>query len=205
MFWRFLPLGGVIALILIAGCVRPLVHLVRHGSLGVFLFRSGGPGQKVRDALLLLLIAAYVAHGLTGARRPQWVRLLVADGGALHQALQVAGAVLIVGGLVLFAAAQLNLGASWRIGIDEGARPGMVSGGLYRLSRHPIFLGLLTVFTGYAAVLPTPLSLGLLLAAYLGFRRQAAVEEAYMVRTYGEAYRRYARRVGRFLPGVGRL
>lgn len=205
MLWRHLPLAGILAIIVIAGILRPLWQFVRHGTFGVFLFRWGGPGQRLRDVLLFVLVTAYAAHALTGARQPHWVRLLVAENGAAYEALQVIGAGLIIGGVILFAVAQLNLGASWRIGIDEGSKPGMVMSGLYSISRHPIYLGFLTVFTGYAAMLPTPLSLGLLIAAYVGFRTQASAEEAYMLRTYGEPYRDYARRVGRFLPGVGRL
>ena len=108
-------------------------------------------------------------------------------------------------GILLLAAAQLNMGASWRIGIDEGTKPGVVSGGLYRLSRHPIYLGLLMALAGYAVMMPTPLSLLLFVAAYWGLRSQTRIEEAYMLRTYGEAYRDYAQQVGRFVPGVGKL
>jgi protein-S-isoprenylcysteine O-methyltransferase Ste14 len=36
-------------------------------------------------------------------------------------------------------------------------------------------------------------------------RGQVIEEEAYLLRTYGEEYRSFARRVGRFLPGVGAL
>ena len=32
-----------------------------------------------------------------------------------------------------------------------------------------------------------------------------AVEEPYLLRTHGEAYRRYAAGTGRFVPGIGRL
>ena len=32
-----------------------------------------------------------------------------------------------------------------------------------------------------------------------------AVEEPYLLRTHGDAYRRYAAATGRFLPGIGRL
>jgi protein-S-isoprenylcysteine O-methyltransferase Ste14 len=31
------------------------------------------------------------------------------------------------------------------------------------------------------------------------------VEEPYLLRTHGESYATYARRVGRFVPGLGRL
>jgi protein-S-isoprenylcysteine O-methyltransferase Ste14 len=31
------------------------------------------------------------------------------------------------------------------------------------------------------------------------------VEEAYLMRTYGDAYCQYARQVARFVPGIGKL
>ena len=34
---------------------------------------------------------------------------------------------------------------------------------------------------------------------------QARLEEAHLIRLHGAAYRAFAARVGRFLPGVGRL
>ena len=106
---------------------------------------------------------------------------------------------------MLLVMAQLNLGASWRIGIEEGASPGLVTNGLYRFCRNPIFLAILTILTGYTLLLPTRLSLILLLGAFIGIRQQVLAEEAYPARAYGDAYREYARNVGRFLPGVGRL
>jgi protein-S-isoprenylcysteine O-methyltransferase Ste14 len=204
MLCRFLPLAGIVSLLVIGGVIRPLVQMRLHGTSGIFLFR-GGAAQTVRDVLFVLLFAAFIAHGISGPRSPAWTGLLVTRDSGVYQALQVIGAVLIIGGIVLSATAQLNLGASWRIGIDEGSAPGIVTGGLYRFSRHPIFLGFLVVFTGYAAMQPTPLSVGLLLGAYVGLRVQASAEESYMLRTYGDAYRHYASRVGRFLPGIGRL
>ena len=45
----------------------------------------------------------------------------------------------------------------------------------------------------------------MLLWAFIGIRQQILTEEAYLVRTYGEGYRQYARRIGRFLPGIGKL
>ena len=40
----------------------------------------------------------------------------------------------------------------------------------------------------------------------LGLELQVrSVEEPYLLRTHGDAYRAYASRVGRFVPGIGRL
>ena len=65
-------------------------------------------------------------------------------------------------------------------------------------------------------MLPTSLGLVLIvpnLAAVVGFAalvialelQTRAVEEPYLLRAHGPAYADYARRVGRFVPGIGRL
>jgi len=88
--------------------------------------------------------------------------------------------------------------------MDEPARSGLVTSGVYALSRNPIFLALLIIVAGYALLIPTVLSAALLAGTYIGIRLQIAAEEAYLVRAYGDPYRAYARRVGRLVPGIGR-
>lgn len=202
MIWPYLPLAGMVLIVVIAACVRPWLQYRRHGTFGIQLFRSGRWTQTVRDAALIVLVAILVGQAAVAASR-RGPALLIAREGAVYDILQIAGAILLFGGIALLAAAQLNLGASWRMGIKEGEAPGLVTSGLYRFCRHPIYLGLLTAIAGYAALLPTALSLALLAAVYVGVRAQAAAEEAYLERAYGEAFRAYARRVGRFLPGIG--
>jgi protein-S-isoprenylcysteine O-methyltransferase Ste14 len=153
----------------------------------------------------VVLFVFLVGQAIMAAGWPDSLSPLGADRRSSPEPWQVMGAVLLGGGVLLLVTAQLHLGASWRIGIDEGASPGLVTSGLYRFCRNPIFLALLVTLSGYTLMLPTRLSLGLLLGAYIGVRQQVAAEEAYLLRTYGESYREYARRVGRFLPGLGRF
>jgi protein-S-isoprenylcysteine O-methyltransferase Ste14 len=202
--WHTLPLAGILSIVLIALGLRPWLQRRRHGISGVLLFRSGRRGQSWRDAALVVLMALLTGQALVAALGRDVPHLLPGGSGAFRAALQVAGAALLAGGVALLAAAQLNMGASWRIGIVEGEAPGLVTGGLYRCCRHPIYLGLLMALAGYTALLPTPLSLALLAAAYVGVRIQAAAEETYLARTYGAAYHAYAHRVGRLLPGIGK-
>jgi len=115
------------------------------------------------------------------------------------------GAEVLFGGFVLTIMGQINLGSSWRVGIEEGARPGLVTTGLYSFCRNPVFLGIFVTLIGYTVLLLTWLSLVMLVGALVGIRQQAVEEEAYLLRAYGDEYRAYAGRVGRFLPGVGRL
>jgi len=200
-----LPLIAVLAFYGLGFGWRTWVQLRRYGSSGIVLFRSGRPGQHLREALFVVLAVALLAEAALAAVAPRRLPGLVPLAPATAAVLRATGIVMVLGATALMLAAQLDLGASWRVGIDEGARPGLVTGGLYRYSRNPIYVAMLTALLGFALLLPSWISLGLLIGAGLGIRRHVRDEEAYLARTYGEEYRRYAARVGRFVPGVGRL
>ena len=184
---------------------RPWLQHRRHGSSGILLFRSGGRAQKARDGLAVVLLVLLLGQAIVAAGWPEALPLSQADRRSAPGIRHGMGAVLLFGGLLLLVAGQLNLGASWRIGIEEGAKPGLITGGLYRFCRNPIFLALLVILAGYTLLLPTLLSAVMLAGAYLAIRQQIAAEETYLSRAYGEDYRDYARRVGRLLPGIGKL
>ena len=200
-----LPLIAVLVFYGLGFGWRTWVQLRRYGSSGIVLFRSGRPGQHLREALFVVLAVALLAEASLAAVAPRRLPGLVPLAPATAAVLRATGTVMVLGATALMLAAQLDLGASWRVGIDEGARPGLVTGGLYRYSRNPIYVAMLTALLGFALLLPSWISLGLLIGAGLGIRRHVRDEEAYLGRTYGEEYRRYAARVGRFVPGVGRL
>ena len=200
-----LPLIAVLAFYGLGFGWRTWVQLRRYGSSGIVLFRSGRPGQHLREALFVVLAVALLAEAALAAVAPRRLPGLVPLAPVTAGVLRATGTVMVLGATALMLAAQLDLGASWRVGIDEGARPGLVTGGLYRYSRNPIYVAMLTALLGFALLLPSWISLGLLIGAGLGIRRHVRDEEAYLARTYGEEYRRYAARVGRFVPGVGRL
>ena len=192
---RFLPLAGVLLVVAVACGWRPWLQYRRHGSSGILVFRSGNPGQTFRDTMMVLLIILLLAQAVATATGPEpEVRLMY-----------VAGAACMFGGIALLIVGQLHLGASWRIGIDEKAAPGLVSAGIYRFSRNPIFLALAIFVAGYTLLLPTPLSIALLAGTLIGIRVQVRAEETYLLKSYGDRYREYARRTGRFLPGMGKL
>lgn len=205
MILRTLPLIGVLLLVAIVFGWRPWLQYRRHGNWGIVLFRSANRAQNARDAMGLVLFVLLIGQAVVAARWPEALPLSQADRRLAPGIGHAIGAVLLFGGLLLLVAAQLKLGASWRIGIEEGARPGLVTGGLYRICRNPIFLALLVVLAGYTLLLPTLLSALMLAGGYLAIRQQIAAEESYLLRTYGAAYREYARRVGRLLPGIGKL
>jgi protein-S-isoprenylcysteine O-methyltransferase Ste14 len=72
--------------------------------------------------------------------------------------------------------------------------------------RNPILTS--TFVTGLGIVLVVPNVLALLMVVGIAAAEQIhvrLVEEPYLMRVHGEAYRRYAASTGRFVPGIGRL
>ncbi len=72
--------------------------------------------------------------------------------------------------------------------------------GVYAFSRHPIYTALLGLFTGCFLVLPCPFSAGTLAISLPLLWRITVLEERFLVEHFGEPYREYMRRSGRFLP-----
>jgi protein-S-isoprenylcysteine O-methyltransferase Ste14 len=181
--------------------VWPVVRLRREtGAQAITLHRAATREERVVALAflaiqmgVLLLAAAYAAFGpgAVGA----W---------PAHARLVWTGIGLAVAGLLLVAVAQRQMGASFRIGIDE-ERTVLVETGLFRAVRNPIFSGLLVALAGVALIVPSVWSIALWVAALLTIGRQTRLEERHLLAMHGDAYRRYAARTGRFVPGVGRL
>jgi protein-S-isoprenylcysteine O-methyltransferase Ste14 len=76
----------------------------------------------------------------------------------------------------------------------------LVTYGPYKITRNPIYIGFVLVYFGLAIVL-TSLWVLLLLIPTLIILQRGVVEpeEAYLERAFGDAYRRYKRRVPRWL------
>lgn len=121
-------------------------------------------------------------------------------------ALAWAGLALAVVGIAATLATQLDMGTSWRIGVDEAERTDLVTTGAFAMVRNPIFTAMAITGAGLALMTPNVVAVAgfatLLVALQLQVR---VVEEPYLFRTHGLGYAAYAATTGRFLPGLGRL
>jgi protein-S-isoprenylcysteine O-methyltransferase Ste14 len=201
MITRFVPLAGLILFVLLAVVWRGWLQYRKYGNLGIVLFQSSGWQRTLRDVAFVLVFVAVLLQAAIFAAAPQtYSRLAVMAMPAWTMALGIA---MLLASLALIVAAQLNMGASWRIGIDHEASPGLVTSGLYQFCRNPIYVGMIGSLIGITLMLTTWLSLALAAGSIWCIYTQTLEEETYLERTYGAAFRRYAARVGRFLPGIG--
>lgn len=90
--------------------------------------------------------------------------------------------------------------------VDPHARAPLVTGGPFRIVRNPILTCTAATAIGLALIVPNVLAILMLVAIAVSMQVQVRlVEEPYLTSVHGDAYRRYAARTGRFLPGIGHL
>jgi protein-S-isoprenylcysteine O-methyltransferase Ste14 len=107
---------------------------------------------------------------------------------------------LILAGLALFAAGVRNfLRAGTPLPTNKPTRA-LVTSGIHRWTRNPIYLGIFLVYGGIGIAAPSPWILILTLPLAITIRHGVvAREEAYLERRFGDAYRAYKARVRRWL------
>jgi protein-S-isoprenylcysteine O-methyltransferase Ste14 len=197
-----LAIAMLVAFLALTLFVRVAIQVRRTGTTGLIGLRRGA---GLLDWLSGILFIGGMAMGVASAilvLQDSLEPIDALDAGEVH----AIGIVLAAGGGLAVFAAQLGMGASWRIGVSDDQGTELVTGGWFSICRNPIYTAMIVGWTGFALMVPTWLGFAAVVVIVLGLEIQVrAVEEPYLIRTHGDAYREYASRVGRFVPGIGRL
>ena len=200
-----MPRAALLALLVFGALAfgwRSLLHYRRTGSTGFRGF-TGRPGSAewlggaLFAATCVLAVVAPVADllGLVGR-----VEALDLPG------VRAFGLALYLVGLAGTLWAQLAMGDSWRVGVDTAERTALVRRGPFHVVRNPIFTAMLLGIVGVALLVPNAVAILAVLLLVIGLELHVRlVEEPYLLRMHGPAYRGYAVGTGRFVPGIGRL
>jgi protein-S-isoprenylcysteine O-methyltransferase Ste14 len=106
-------------------------------------------------------------------------------------------------GLWLLYRSHADLGTNWSITLEVREKHQLVTHGVYRHLRHPMYLALLLYASGQALVLPNWVAGPSYLVALLFlFALRVGPEERMMVEEFGKDYEAYVARTKRFVPGV---
>lgn len=115
---------------------------------------------------------------------------------ALAPQVLTAGASVV--GLLIVIGGKLSLGRSFGL---MPANRGIVSTGLYRLVRHPIYMGYLITHVAFAAAAPSVWNIALLVTSDIALLARAVCEERTLA--LDPAYREYREKVHwRVCPGI---
>jgi protein-S-isoprenylcysteine O-methyltransferase Ste14 len=122
---------------------------------------------------------------------------------SLHAVPLVAGTICFVVGLWLFYRSHADLGTNWSITLEVRRQHTLVTQGVYRTIRHPMYLALLVFAVGQALVVPNWLigpAYGVAMVLLVAFR--LGPEERMMLEEFGDSYRTYTATTKRLIPGV---
>lgn len=94
--------------------------------------------------------------------------------------------------------AQIHMGPSWRIGIDQKAKTDLVTTGIFRFTRHPIYICILVCHLAFVFIIPNALTFASGVLTWAAINIQARLEEEHMLRLHPESYADYMKTTSRW-------
>lgn len=195
------PFAALAAIILMSAW-RTLA-VARLYNVRAFSFGKFPHIQSFAQRVWKLAVAAALAFTIVAWLAPHWSLFLGAPTWAGHPFLAWTGATIMGLSAVLIFVAQIQMGASWRVGVPEEGPGALVAHGLYRWSRNPIFVGMLGALVGLFLSAPHIGTAALLAATWTVALIQVRVEEEALREAHGDSYEKYARDVGRWFGRRG--
>lgn len=192
-----------------------LLHLLFSGLYLVFLFERGyfqfkamrisGEMKSIRAskkkmaAVIIIFAAAqlWVIGSFIYILKPtvmDWTRFPIPSW------TRWVGAIIAFSGMTLEFSTQIYLGRNYSTTLHIREEQTLVTSGPYRYVRHPMYTALVTVGIGLGLLSASWYFLLPFLATGIVIASRTRREEESMLNKFGDEYRQYAHRTGRFLP-----
>jgi protein-S-isoprenylcysteine O-methyltransferase Ste14 len=164
--------------------ILPDKQAVKREGRGAFAFRV---------VAFLLLIAWLVLYALN----PSWMQALAIP---LPAWLRWAGVALGLASLGLWTWTQVLLGKEWSPQLQLRGEHHLVTSGPYAWVRHPLYTAMFGWAVSVALVTANWVFVALAALSIVGMITRAPREEQMMLEQFGEEYKAYMQRTGRFFP-----
>ena len=182
-----------------AAFVLPSYRVWKRTGVNPVTFRGADTAHdyigKLFKIVMLILTMAVIVYAFMPNFYPYLLRVVWLE----TSAVQYAGIGLLLASLCWTILAQVQMGDSWRIGIDEEKKTELVQTGLFRLSRNPIFLGMQITLLGFFLVAPNVVTLLILVLGFVLIQIQVRLEEEFLSKTRSADYEEYQQKVRRWL------
>jgi protein-S-isoprenylcysteine O-methyltransferase Ste14 len=185
-----------LALLVLFTCffvVRIVYLRAKEGVSAVSLKLKDNRLRGILTVSLVTCINSWVAVTLVYLLRPE-IQLLPAILNIVlvdSLAVKITGFCLMVLALVLYVLALFTLGSSWRVGAQEAKVGGLVTHGIYAVSRNPIYVFFALYFIGTFLINGALVFLIFAIAAILNLHYLTLAEERSLLMSYGDAFRDY--------------
>lgn len=193
----FLPVATLFYFLLVF-VLRSFI-LWRQTGINPFVFGHTDKAHdyigRVYKILLLFTWVSIGAYSFFPNKYPHLIPIDYLD----TELLKIFGLALFIPSLLWTSIAQYQMSRSWRIGIDYDTKTELVSKGLFKISRNPIFLGVLISNLGTFLIIPNVLSFSILFVSLVTIQIQVRLEEEYLENVQGQGYLKYKSQVRRWL------
>ena len=195
---RYLLLIYLVTYFLVA-FVLPTYRVWKRTGVNPVTFAGSDNAHDLIGKLFKVVMAALAAVVLINTFFPDWNVYLLPAFWLESEVVRYAGIALLLISLVWTIAAQLQMGDSWRIGIDEKKATSLVRSGIFGYSRNPIFLGMMVSLFGFLLALPNAFTLLFLVLGWALIQIQVRLEEEWLEKLHGDEYTDYKNNVRRWV------
>ena len=174
-----------------------------YGLFELFMSRRKQPGRQIsksgdKGSIWLLTISITIGY---------WLSFILASTkiGRIYRwnTFFIIGSILIIAGLLIRVTSILKLKQQFTYTVTRIEDHELIETGLYKIIRHPGYLGQLIIFLGISTCLSNWLSIILMIIpVLLGYLNRINVEEKFMVEQMGQKYLDYKKRTKRLIPAI---
>jgi protein-S-isoprenylcysteine O-methyltransferase Ste14 len=176
------------------------------------LARHGIVRNAIREDVLyfcipaaLLLFAGLVVSardGYDGLAATAWDLLRRPQGLSLLSVPNILGLALFVVGVTIALVAVATLRRFYSSTLVTREDHQLIQRGIYRLTRHPIYLGAITMTIGAPVYASSLFGLLIMSALIPIFLNRIRIEERMLTEEFGDAYRRYRKATSKLIPFI---
>ena len=180
-----------------------IVFSTLYGFFEIFMSRRQQDKREIsksgdKGSIWLLTISISMGY---------WLSFIIAStkmGRIYHwNTFFVIGSILALTGLIIRVTSILKLKQQFTYTVTKIENHELIETGLYKIIRHPGYLGQLIIFLGISTCLSNWLSILLMIIpVLLGYLNRINVEEKFMVEQMGQKYLDYRKRTKRLIPGI---
>lgn len=197
--FRIILLGLWVSLFCIRSYYAARLHLAGDR---VAVRKETAERESPRSAMLRLMVFLLLVAGLViYAVKPMWMRWFILP---LPSWLRWSGAILGLLSLPLLVWVQHSLDRQWSTEVQLREDHALVTSGPYRWVRHPMYAVIFIFLAALCLVSANWLFAAGSVVAIVVLYRRIDREEAMMIEQFGDEYRSYVERTGRFVPRFSR-
>jgi protein-S-isoprenylcysteine O-methyltransferase Ste14 len=103
-------------------------------------------------------------------------------------------------GAVVACRSRYILGKNWSLAVQKKEGHELIQHGIYNYIRHPIYSGLLLIFTGHTLIVGDYRGIIALGIVFVSFRMKLMKEEKWLIEIFGDQYTAYKSRTKALIP-----